>query len=218
MLIARHLLATGFLGLIAAIVLLPLDAQSQQIYRIVGPDGRITYSDKAPVESEPKSRTAPLGASASAGGSDVAGLPFELRQVTSRYPVTLYTSSNCGPCGSGRALLASRGVPYSEKTVTTPEDLEAFKRLSGTTALPFLTIGGQQLKGYSDVEWAQYLDAAGYPQRSVLPANFKNAPASPLVAVAQAPAPEAAASARAPAPAPARAPAAPADNPAGIRF
>ena len=36
-----------------------------------------------------------------------------------RFPVTLYTSTNCAPCGAGRTLLASRGIPFSERTVAT---------------------------------------------------------------------------------------------------
>jgi hypothetical protein len=46
-----------------------------------------------------------------------------------------------------------------------------------------LTIGSQQIKGFSDSEWTQFLDAAGYPKTSVLPGNYRNAAASPLVEV-----------------------------------
>ena len=70
-------------------------------------------------------------------------------------PVTLYTSSDCAPCNSGRSLLNARGIPYSEKLINTAEDGEALKRLSGDMTLPFLTIGAQQIKGYFDAEWTQ---------------------------------------------------------------
>jgi hypothetical protein len=49
--------------------------------------------------------------------------------------------------------------------------------------LPFVSIGGQQIKGYSDSEWNQFLDAAGYPAKSVLPATYRNPAATPLVVV-----------------------------------
>ncbi|RZJ25354.1 MAG: glutaredoxin family protein, partial [Haliea sp.] len=152
-----------------------------------------------------------------------AALPFELRRVAGQYPVTLYTGNDCAPCGSARSLLTSRGIPFSEKTVTTAEDGQALKRLSGESALPFLTIGSQQLKGFSDAEWTQFLDAAGYPKSSVLPASYRQAAATPLVTVnAPAASPAAQAGARAAAaPAPAATPVTPGptpDNPAGIRF
>lgn len=209
----------GLSGLLAAGVLAPLHAQ--QVYRIVGPDGKVTFSDKPPEDNKAAAKPV-TPATAGGGSSGGAALPFELRSVATKYPVTLYTGNNCTPCGTGRAFLSSRGIPFSERTVTTNEDIEALTRLSGGAGLPFLTIGGQQLKGYSEAEWGQFLDAAGYPKTSQLPAGYRAAPAAPLVAV-QAPAPRPAAPAAAPAPT-AAAPAAPApagptpDNPAGIRF
>lgn len=210
---APRLLALAVLtSLLAAPVL------AQGVYRIVGPDGKVTFSDQPPPASAPvrPAGNATAGASAGAGGQ----LPFELRQVSNRYPVTLYTGRECAPCNSGRNLLNARGIPYSEKTIETPQDGEALKRLSGEASLPFMTIGSQQIKGYSDAEWTQFLDAAGYPKQSTLPSSYRRPAASPLVDVK----PEAAAT---PSAAPrAAAPAAPAEvpvtppvqNPAGIRF
>ena len=189
-------------------------AQAQTVYRIVGPDGKVTFSDKPPVTAEQgKVATTGVGASAAAAG---AGLPFELRQVASKYPVTLYTAPECSPCGAGRAMLSSRGIPFAERTVITAEDIASLQRITGENSLPFLTIGGQRIKGYSDVEWTQYLDAAGYPRTSMLPSGYRQAPASPLVALAEKPAPSK------PEPKPEPQPTAPSgpgpSNPAGIQF
>ncbi len=213
----------GLAGLFGACAMLAGDANAQQIYRIVGPDGRVTFSDQAPPQSSAKA--AP---STSMGGRTMttaavtdaaAPLPFELRQVVSRYPVVLYTGINCAPCASGRAMLLGRGIPFTERSVTTPEDIEAYRRLGGANTLPFLTIGGQQIKGYSDFEWGQYLDAAGYPKTSLLPSSYKPAPAAPLVAVQGTPAnPTASAAPAGQANASSPPPAPPEPNPAGIRF
>ena len=188
-----------------------------QVYRIVGSDGKITFSDKPPVtESTPRVGTAN---SSSAGGGLMA-LPYVLRQVASKYPVTLYVGDNCGPCGSGRSMLTSRGIPFAEKTVSSNEDAQALQRLSGDRSLPFMTIGSQQLKGFSDSEWTQFLDAAGYPSSSTLPSSYRQPAATPLVAIAVAPAPALATvpAVRPAAPAPAPRPAPNKDNPAGIKF
>ena len=216
--IARQLIATGLMGLLGATALIGADASAQQVYRIVGPDGRITYSDQAPTQA-PAGKAAPVAATGrGTAGADNSGLPFELRQTASRYPVTLYTGPNCEPCASGRAMLSSRGIPFSEKTIATVPDLEAFKRQYDTTSLPFLTVGGQQIKGFSDGEWGNYLDAAGYPKTSILPPNYRPPAPTPLIAVQPAPAtPADANTAQAPA-AGAPPPAPPANNPAGIRF
>lgn len=213
---APRLLALAVLaGLLAAPVL------AQGVYRIVGPDGKVTYSDQPPPATTPARPVGGTAAGASAGAS--AQLPFELRQTSSRYPVTLYTGRDCAPCNSGRNLLNARGIPYSEKTVETPQDGEALKRLSGEASLPFLTIGSQQIKGYSDTEWSQFLDAAGYPKQSALPSSYRRPAATPLVATAR---PAEAAGASSAAREQPTAPLVPAEvpvtpppqNPAGIRF
>lgn len=206
---ARSAVVLPLLGLLS----LPLLAQG--VYRIVGPDGRVTFSDQPPVASANAKPAAGAGSSGSASGGS---LPYELRQVVSRYPVTLYTSKECAPCNSGRNLLNARGIPYTEKTITTAQDTEAFKRLNGDGSLPFLTIGGQQIKGYSDGEWAQYLDAAGYPKQSQLPGSYQRPAPAPLVAIKPvevAPPKSAAPVASSPAAVPV---APPVTNPAGIRF
>ncbi|WP_395057636.1 DUF4124 domain-containing protein [Polaromonas sp.] len=194
-------------------------ASAQQVFRIVGPDGKVTFSDKPPPASANTKVTA-AASDSSARAAANNSLPFELRKVAGQYPVTLYTGDNCGPCGSARSLLTTRGVPFTEKTVTTNEDAQALQRVSGESVLPFATIGSQQLKGFSDAEWTQFLDAAGYPKTSVLPASYRQATATPLVTVSAPPAP-AAARVGAAAPAPATIPVIPPttpDNPAGIRF
>jgi len=194
-------------------------AQAQQVYRSVGPDGRVTFSDRSPTDAAAQ----PAGARSTTTVEGGAPLPYELRQIAARFPVTLYTGSDCAPCASARNLLVSRGVPFTERTVNSNDDIDALKRLSGATSLPFGTIGGQQLSGFSDVEWTQYLDAAGYPKQSRLPAGYRQPAAAPLVAV-QAPPPASRADAAAPPRARAASrPAAPApanraSNPAGIVF
>ena len=153
-------------------------AQAQTVYRMVGPDGKVTFSDKAPLDA---SKATAASASGKLIPTTETGLPYELRQVSGRYPVTLYSGTGCAPCNSGRLLLQGRGIPFTENTVTTPEDAEALKRISGDNSLPFLTIGGQKIKGFSESEWVQFLNAANYPATSLLPANYRNPPPKPLV-------------------------------------
>ena len=195
-----------------------LNAQAQQIYRIVGPDGKVTFSDRPP--EDPKAKVAPAAVVGMGTGNNLAALPFELRNAASRYPVTLYTAANCSSCASARGFLSARGIPFTEKTVGSNEDIEALQRLSGSQTVPFATIGAQQLKGFSETEWAQFLDAAGYPKTSQLPASYRNPPPTALV-TAEAPRPpqRPASAPAAQAPAADAAPPAPApSNPAGITF
>lgn len=210
----RRILLAG-LGAVAAATSLGAAAQ---VYRIVGPDGRVTFSDRPPPQAAAKATPAPTVNMPAAGGGNGA-LPFELRTVANKYPVTLYSGNDCGPCASARNFLASRGIPFTERTVTTNDDVAALRRLSGEARLPFATVGSQQLHGYSETEWTQYLDAAGYPKTSRLPSTYRNPAPAPLVAAQQPQTRPAEAPRQEPqqvqAPPPVEPPP---SNPAGIRF
>ncbi|MFY9510028.1 MAG: glutaredoxin family protein, partial [Rubrivivax sp.] len=156
------------------------------LYKVVGPDGSITYTDRPPVTSNAK--ITPFTRNGAAAAPD-ASLPFELRQVTQRYPVTLYTSTDCPPCDSGRQMLQQRGVPFTERRIASEEDAVALERVVGGRTVPALTIGQQALRGLSQPEWTSFLDAAGYPKESRLPRNYQAPAAAPLVERAAAPRP-----------------------------
>ena len=164
------------LFLVALTAALPCVAQ----YKVVDPDGKVTYTDRPPANSEGK--VSSLGSRGPAPvSSEVAALPAELRQPVSRYPVTLYVvAGSCDPCAQARQLLHQRGVPYSEKLILTAEDSEALERMSGGRDAPTLTIGTQTLRGLAPEVWGSYLDAAGYPRESKLPATYQYPPATPL--------------------------------------
>ena len=204
------------LRLMPALALACFALPCHALYKVVGPDGTVTYTDRPPPSAA--GRAAPLGSRSEAPAADAAqvALPVELRQVTARYPVTLYTGADCAPCESGRRLLSSRGVPFAERRVSSEEDAEALNRLTGGRSIPTLTIGTQALRGFSDSDWHSYLDAAGYPRESRLPRGYQQPAATPLVQRQAEAAPQERPAAPLPAePAP-PAPAPPA--PAGIRF
>ncbi len=162
-------------ALLAALTALPSQAQ----YKVVGPDGKVTYTDRQPTAAEGK--VSSLGARGVAAVTTDATLPFELRQPVARYPVTLYVSGgNCEPCEASRQLLRQRGVPFAEKQILSAEDSESLERLTGGRDVPALSIGAQTLRGLAASVWGSYLDAAGYPRESRLPATYQNPAPTPL--------------------------------------
>jgi glutaredoxin len=203
---ARAALLAGVLGLAATPAL--------ALYKVVGPDGRITYTDRPPAETS--GRVIDLGArtiAAPDNGGD-GSLPLALRQVVSRYPVVLFSAADCTACNSGRQMLQERGVPFDERSIVTEDDAAALERTVGARTVPALTVGSQALRGYSRNDWTAYLDAAGYPRESRLPPGWQPPVATPLVERKLVPAPRPAAPEAAPAPPPAPAPTPPSD----IRF
>lgn len=143
-------------------------------YKVVGPDGKVTYTDRPPAD-RPAQSIKPNGQAAS-----TEALPYELRQVVSRFPVTLYTAKGCVSCDAARQLLKSRGVPFTEKTVDTNDDIRLFKEREGSEQLPTVRIGKQQIIGLRQADWNSYLDAAGYPAQSALPLNHQDPAPTPL--------------------------------------
>ncbi|AGX88000.1 glutaredoxin family protein [Candidatus Symbiobacter mobilis] len=148
-------------------------AGAQTIYRSVDAKGRVVFSDKPPADTDNAQPLDIRGAAAS-DAVTTTGMPFALRQAVSQYPVTLYTTKGCVPCDGGRAWLQQRGVPFSEKLVQSPEDAKMLRQLFGSVSIPMLTVGAQHLRGFSEAEWVQNIDAAGYPQESQLPPGYSN--------------------------------------------
>jgi glutaredoxin len=208
----KRIASTALFALAAA---LSLTSGAWAQYKVVQPDGSVTYTDKPPAPTN--ARVTSLNRRGTTLPPDTAatnsGLPMELRQAAQRYPVTLYSSPECVPCDNGRRFLQQRGIPYAEKRVSSEEDALALERAVGGRTVPALTIGAQPLRGFSETDWTAFLDAAGYPRESRLPRNWAVQPAQPLTEKAAPPAP-APAPAR-PEPAPVEAPEIPAS---GTRF
>jgi glutaredoxin len=151
-----------------------------QLYKWVGPDGKVTYSDTPP---PPSARQAEQKA-VPRGGQD-NGLPYELAEAARAHPVTLYTMPECVPCDLGRTLLIARGIPFSERTVSTNADIEHLRSVGGSTQLPLLRVGRDSREGFQEQAWHGLLTAAGYPATSRLPKNYRwpaPAPAAPASA------------------------------------
>jgi glutaredoxin len=146
-----------------------MDAHAE-LYKWVGEDGKVTYSDTPPPRSAKKVEKKSIEISS----GDPSDLPFELADAKKKNPVTLYTAANCAPCEDGRALLNARGIPFSEKTVTSTQDVARLKQVSGDSQLPVLVVGGKQRQGYDAEGWNTALTSAGYPANSMLPKVWSN--------------------------------------------
>lgn len=142
-----------------------------QLYKWVGQDGKVTYSDTPPPSSAKKVEEKTITAA-----PVTSDLPFELAKAMKSQPVTLYTTSKCNACDSARSLLNARGIPYAEKTVNSNEDIVRLQQVGGDKQLPFLTVGRNKLSGFEADAWNTLLGNAGYPENSQLPASYRNPP------------------------------------------
>jgi glutaredoxin len=128
----------------------------------------VNYSDAPPPASAKTVETKTVDGNAASN----AGLPFELAEAARNHPVTLYTGEKCAPCDAGRSLLKMRGIPFSEKTVSSNADIERLRQ-AGSDTLPLLIVGRSKQKGFADDAWSAALTAAGYPESSKLPKTYR---------------------------------------------
>lgn len=203
--------AIGRMAVGVAMLAAAATAGAQQMYKWVDAKGVTHYSDTPPPPASQKQ--VQVKSFSSTGGS--VDLPFELAQAVRSAPVTLYTTTGCRACDSARSVLVARGVPYTEKTVSSADDIEQLKQAGGSDQLPFILVGRTRLTGFDADALAGALDAASYPSKRTVPPGFK---LGRVVAAAEPkPAPPAVQPER-PAPAPAPRTAPPPPPPSGIRF
>lgn len=158
-----------------------------QLYKWVGPDGKVNYTDTPPPATV-KQVEKKAGLTGNVADAD---LPYELVQASRNNPVTLYTTNPCLPCDDGRKLLNARGIPYSEKTISTNNDIAQLRQLSGDSQLPVLFVGRSKEAGFEPGAWNRALTVGGYPATSRLPANYrKNPPEAAAQPQKAAPAPQ----------------------------
>jgi glutaredoxin len=158
-------------------------AAHAELYKWVGADGKVTYSDVAPPANAKQVEKRALS-----GGSAGVTLPAELAAAVAMNPVTLYATNSCAPCDEGRALLKQRGIPFAEKTITTNEDISKLKQVGGDAQLPLLVISNSKFRGFERQEWNKSLSSAGYPENSVLPKEYRYPPAESAAPAPTAPA------------------------------
>ena len=114
------------------------------------------------------------------------GLPYELAEAVKNSPVKLYTTASCAPCDNGRKLLNARGIPFTEKVVSTKQDIEVISQITGDAQLPILTVGRNKQKGFEAGAWNAALTYAGYPASNQLPKNYSNGNVESAATVAKA--------------------------------
>lgn len=160
--------------LLAGLLMLT-NAHAGELYRSIDSSGKVHYSDRplagAEDVTEVKADKAP---------PPDDSLPYETRRAMQNFPVTLYTFPECGTaCKEAREFLSQRGVPFTEKSLVAQEDIDAFRKASGDSAIPKLLVGKSWIKGFLAEQWNKELDIAGYPKIAPYRPRPATAPPAP---------------------------------------
>jgi glutaredoxin len=156
--------------LLVSVASAAISTQAQTVYRWVDKDGKVQYSDTPPPADARSSQQKRLG-----NGTTVdEQVPYAVQMAIQKNPVSVYVTGCGDPCSGARALLAKRGIPYTEHDPeNNPADAEALKKLVGNLQVPVLVVGESPIKGFEEASWNSALDAGGYPRTN----PFTRAPA-----------------------------------------
>lgn len=141
-----------------------------QMYKWVGANGKIVYSDTPPPANAKKLASKSMETSSSLPN---VKLPPELQAAVSKNPVVFYSTGNCSACNEARTMLKQNGIPFTEKTIKTNEDIEKLKQISGDSTLPLIFVNRSKFLGFNEDEWRTALTAGGYPETNILPKEYR---------------------------------------------
>lgn len=180
-----HVLRTTLRTILPAVFIasacLAATAQTQQMYKWVDADGKVTFSDTPP----PKDAKNVEQKKMVDNSANDDNTPYSVKVAVEKYPVVLYANACGEPCDGARALLKTRGIPHADKNPEKdPAAFDALKAATGAQEVPVLTIGTNVQKGFSADEWNAALTTAGYPRnnpnlRPRTPPPTPPAPATP---------------------------------------
>ncbi len=139
---------------------LAMAATAETVYKVVGPDGEITYSDKPPSDRARTTNTlefrnlpsSPLPAQVLRFREQLEK-SAENRIIAARAPragdVALFTASWCGHCKRAKAHLAAGQIAYVEYDIESVDGMRAFIGAGGSGGVPLLVDGERRIQGYS---------------------------------------------------------------------
>jgi hypothetical protein len=157
--VKRMISLPACLAVLALNILAPT-VQAVDMYRWVDSSGIVHYSDMPSADAE---KLDPRKFSDQVAPGD--DLPYAARIARQNFPVTLYVGAGCVDiCNQARSLLNKRGIPYVEKALHTKDEVDAFRKLTGSEIVPTLAVGKSYLKGLLYEQWHSELDNAGYPK------------------------------------------------------
>lgn len=148
------------LGRWAAVALLALAAVSppsgaQTLYKSVGADGRIAYSDQPPAsgatEKTLKLENLPVSVVPGAAAPRTAGPTAAQEPPAAAAPrgdVVLYMATWCGYCKAAKSYLAQKNISYRELDIDQPAGKTAFAQIGGR-GVPVLLARGQRITGFT---------------------------------------------------------------------
>lgn len=147
----------------ALLLLCGVTAQAQTVYKSVGADGQVVYSDKPPTTGRLEKTMSFENLPSSALPASASSYVEQLKRMHARdaaqpaaappqHGVVLYSAPWCGYCRKAKAWLAGKGVAYRDIDVETPDGIAAFARVGGS-GIPVIVTEGHSVTGFSNAAY-----------------------------------------------------------------
>lgn len=145
--------------IIVAALALSAATHAATLYKSIGPNGEIVYSDQPPQSGKVEKTfnfsnlpSTPLPDSVVKYRNELQK-SMEKRLADSgradpRQPV-IFTAKWCGYCRQALAYLGEKKIGYTEHDIDTPSGMRAFAATGASGGVPYLLVGEQKVRGFS---------------------------------------------------------------------
>lgn len=150
-------LSAGALFALAMLAASPA-ADAETLYKTIGPDGRVEYTDRPPADARQAKALNFADLPATPLPDSVLRYREQLQKsLQNRLSNAakpgggpqLFTAAWCGYCRKAKAHLAARGIAYREHDIDTPDGQLAFAQAGSASGIPLLLVGEQRVQGFS---------------------------------------------------------------------
>lgn len=112
-----------------------------EIYKVVGADGKVSYTDKEP--QTPGAKTEKLTIQTYQGTPSVSSLNSAVKKVT------ILSAQWCGVCTRAKNYMKSRNIAFEEWDIDQSDYARAKMNELGAKGVPVILVGKQKMVGFS---------------------------------------------------------------------
>jgi glutaredoxin len=127
-----------------------------EVYKLIGPDGKVTYTDSHS-EGGNSTKVEVVKIDSYAGPAEVSSVG----DLAASRKVTIFTTEWCGVCRKAKSYMAGHGIAYDELDIEKSQFARTeFDQLGGR-AVPVILIGKEKMTGFSPAKFEAMLIDAG---------------------------------------------------------